>query len=177
MVWEGCRGSRRCSGDTYPESYITQVDQYAKNTSKSAMHWFLSSLLESGRTSSVVLMTLNPCVRYQLVAGKLNQLVSGESAPSFHLLVRINFIIVVIMCTGLAIREFEFTFPGSHTSTFQDSARSGRPSLHHRSPSDQEVGNKEVSLWQGSRVMAFLKQRAGRWSLRGYRPKARQVPL
>jgi len=34
-----------------------------------------------------------------------------------NLLVRINFIIVVIRCTGLAPRKFEFPFPGSLTST------------------------------------------------------------
>jgi len=35
-----------------------------------------------------------------------------------NLLVRIHFIIVMIWWTGLAPWEFEFLFPGSHTSTF-----------------------------------------------------------
>jgi len=35
-----------------------------------------------------------------------------------NLLVRIHFIIVMIRLTGLAPWEFEFTFPGSLTSTF-----------------------------------------------------------
>jgi len=35
-----------------------------------------------------------------------------------NLLVRMNFIIVMIRWTGLAPWEFEFPFPGSFTSTF-----------------------------------------------------------
>ena len=35
-----------------------------------------------------------------------------------NLLVRVNFIIVMIRWTGLAPWEFEFPFPGSLTSTF-----------------------------------------------------------
>jgi len=35
-----------------------------------------------------------------------------------NLLVRIQFIIVMIRWTGLAPWEFEFSFPGSHTSIF-----------------------------------------------------------
>ena len=37
-----------------------------------------------------------------------------------NLLVRIHFIIVMIRWTGLAPWEFEFSFPGSLTSTFLD---------------------------------------------------------
>ena len=35
-----------------------------------------------------------------------------------NLLVRIHFIIAMVRWTGLAPWEFEFPFPGSHTSTF-----------------------------------------------------------
>ena len=44
----------------------------------------------------------------------------GEETEFFidNLLVRIHFIIVRIRWTGLAPREFEFSFPGSLTSTF-----------------------------------------------------------
>ena len=41
-----------------------------------------------------------------------------------NLLVRIHFIIVMIRLTGLAPWEFEFTFPGSLTSTFQGPLKS-----------------------------------------------------
>jgi len=37
-----------------------------------------------------------------------------------NLLIRIHFIIVMITWTGLAPWEFEFPFPGSLTSTFQN---------------------------------------------------------
>ena len=45
-----------------------------------------------------------------------------------NLLVQIHFIIVMIRWTGLAPWEFEFTFPGSLTSTFlTGAARQGGP--------------------------------------------------
>ena len=45
-----------------------------------------------------------------------------------NLLVGIHFIIVRIRWTGLALWEFEFTFPGSLTSTFLCSRYLSRPS-------------------------------------------------
>ena len=39
-------------------------------------------------------------------------------APLDNLLIRIYFVIVIISCTGLAPRAFEFPFPGSLTSSY-----------------------------------------------------------
>jgi len=67
---------------------------------------------------------------------RLRQMVNSAECPSHaptnhshqkreisidNLLVRIHFIIEMIWWTGLAPWEFEFPFPGSHTSTFQHS--------------------------------------------------------
>ena len=60
-------------------------------------------------------------VRPLPTAGTLQRVVSTSLEREFfidNLLVRIHSIIVMIRWAGLAPREFEFTFPGSRTSTF-----------------------------------------------------------
>ena len=61
-----------------------------------------------------------------------------------NLLVRIHFVIVMIRWTGLAPYEFEFSFPGSLTSTFLQSQ------TPNPKPEDQEYGAGGVT--QGPKI-------------------------
>ena len=49
-----------------------------------------------------------------------------------NLLVRIHYIIVMVKWTGLAPWKFEFSFPGSLTSTFLSKGQTPEPVLHAR---------------------------------------------
>ena len=96
--WLRYHESRRCSRDTYPESYVT------KYTSIRRLGFRFKDL------GARDLPRGGP--------------VSDPEREFFNdnLLVRIHFIIVMIRWTGLAPWEFEFPFPGSLTSTFRGSS-------------------------------------------------------
>ena len=65
-----------------------------------------------------------------------------------NLLVRIHFIIVMIGWTGLAPREFEFSFSGSLTSTFLGEGRS-RPALSQSDSGSTIWMRERLQLLQG----------------------------
>ena len=88
LLWEGFRESRRCSRDTYPESYIAEY-----------------ILIYEDKLSEV-------CADVR--AGRARH----DPFFVDNLLVRTYSLIVMIRWTGLAPWEFEFPFPGSLTSTF-----------------------------------------------------------
>jgi len=83
-----------------------------------------------------------------------------------NLLVRIHFIIVMIGWTGLASWEFEFPFPGSHTSTFQYLEHSSNPTttghltLPWKAPAEPCRGwfllLPPLLLYAGRRIVCFL---------------------
>jgi len=73
-----------------------------------------------------------------------------------NLLVRIHIIVVMIRWTGLAPWEFEFPFPGSHTSTFLLAVKN--VPLFAGSDHDRELAPPHVSL---AAVLAVDRLRVG----------------